>query len=357
MLTKNRRVRSLLGTGCLVPLIVILCVLPTGCRGRGGLQDLGDGGVAKDAYLLGTIVRIQLAERTSDLDPEDVIDEALEAMEELGSTVSVYREDSDIHAVDNAAGSPVPVAPETFYLLTTALELYESTGGAYEPTVGPVVDAWGFYTGEHRVPSQEEIDEALDLVGADRVILDPDELTVQIPHGMRIDLEALAKGYAARRAAEVLVGHGVTSALITSGPSSIKAVGDGPGGRPWRIGLVHPRSEDEVYAVVEMGAGESISTSGDYQRYFHHDGTRYAHIIDPSSGWPARAMMTLTVITEDTVVADGLSTALFTMQPEEAIELVERTPAVSAILVTADGRVMYCQEMRDRIQLEEDRVR
>ncbi len=332
---------------------LVLCTLAvSGCDYFFGPAQ--EESVTEDAVLFSTFVQIQIHEWPQGTDPEKVISEAFTEMESTGSIVSVYDENSDINAVNRAAGESVAVSEETFYLLQKALEIAEMTGGAFDPTIGPVVDLWGFYTGEHRVPADDEIEEALARVDVNRIELDEDARTVRVPGDMRLDVEALAKGFAARAGAEHLVKSGITSALITSGQSSLKAVGDGPEGRAWRVGLLHPRAEQDVYAAVELRDGESLSTSGDYQRYFTEDGKRYAHILDPETGYPPRTMQSITVVTPDTVIADGLSTALFVLKPEEVLNRVEQMPDVSVAMMTAEGRVKYCSQMEGRIELVDD---
>jgi len=308
---------------------------------------------SKDTILFSTFVEIQIHDWPEDEDPDDIISQAFTEMERTGSVVSVYDEDSDLSAINSAKGEPVEIEDDTVYLLETALDIYEDTGGNFDPTIGPLVQLWGFYTGDYRVPDDEEIAESLELVDATRIEVDSAQNTASIPKDMQLDIEALAKGYAARSAAEHLVDRNVESALITSGHSSIKAVGNKPDGSSWRIGLVHPRKTEEVYAAVELHEGESLSTSGDYQRYFEEDGRRYAHIVDPNTGYPPQNIQSVSVLTSDTVIADGLSTALFMMEPQKIIEFAKQRDNVSVVLRTVDGEVMYCPDIEERLEILE----
>ena len=341
----------------LISLLAFLgfALILAGCSNAPGAGNSNDEPepIIEETFLLGTLVTVRVHEWDSDLDIESVIEQSLKVMEDAGNVVSVYHPESDISAVNSGGGQPITVSPEIFELLEIALEVSELTEGSLDPTIGPVVEAWGFYTDDRRIPDDDEIERALELVGHDRIEINKADRTVTISDGMKLDLEALAKGYAGRLAVEFLADQGVTSALISAGQSSIEALGDGPGGRAWRVGLLDPRQRDKVYAVVELYAGEALSTSGDTQRYFEVDGQRFSHILDPRTGWPAQTMQTITIVTSDSVVADALSTGLFVLEPTDALDRVEQMPDVEAILVTSDGEIMSTSGMDSRVTIQE----
>ncbi len=310
--------------------------------------------VSEETFLLGTLVRITVHEAEPGTDIEESIDRTLDEMERLGAQVSVYDETSDISRVNDRPGEPVEVSDETMHLLETALQMNEKTGGAFDPTIGPLVDLWGFYTQEYYIPGEEEIAQALERVDVSSVQIDSEDNTVLIPEGVQLDLEALAKGLAAQRAESTLREHGVTRALISAGQSSVHTVGDGPGDRAWRVGLIHPRKSNELYGVVEARDGEAISTSGDYQRYFMDEDKRYPHIIDPRTGIPGgHTIKTMTVVTDDSVVADAMSTSLFLFEPEKALQWVNDREGVEAVLMTAEGNVMYTPGLEERLEIKD----
>ncbi len=310
--------------------------------------------VVRETFLLGTLVRITVHEWEQGTDVEGALDETLVEMEKLGARVSVYEDESDVNRVNESPQTPIEVSEDTLHLLQTALQMNRETEGAFDPTIGPLVSLWGFYTGDYRVPDSEEIQHALQYVDASSVQVDPEARTVRIKEGMQLDLEALAKGLAAQRAEAALTERGVTSALISAGHSSVHAVGDGPGGRPWKIGLIHPRNLSEIYGKLQIRASEAVSTSGDYQRYFEENDTRYSHIIDPQTGRPGRTIKTITVLTDDSIIADALSTALFLFEPQEALQWADERGGVDVVIMTADGAVLYSEAIEDRLQLEDD---
>ena len=189
---------------------------------------------------------------------------------------SVTDGDSEIYAANHALGSPVTVSEDTAALIFQALELGQDTGGALALTIRPVVQAWGFTTGEYQIPSQEELDGLLPLVDDSRVELDGTSLT--LPDGAELDLGAVAKGYTGQHLARLIREAGVTSALLDLG-GNIQTVGCRPDGDPWRVAVRDP--EGEGYAAVLEVEDEAVVTSGGYERYFEQDGVRYWHILDP----------------------------------------------------------------------------
>ena len=191
---------------------------------------------------------------------------------------SVTDGDSEIYAANHALGSPVTVSEDTAALIFQALELGQDTGGALALTIRPVVQAWGFTTGEYQIPSQEELDGLLPLVDDSRVELDGTSLT--LPDGAELDLGAVAKGYTGQHLARLIREAGVTSALLDLG-GNIQTVGCRPDGDPWRVAVRDP--EGEGYAAVLEVEDEAVVTSGGYERYFEQDGVRYWHILDPGS--------------------------------------------------------------------------
>ncbi|MFO8060072.1 MAG: FAD:protein FMN transferase [Bacillota bacterium] len=300
--------------------------------------------MVKTPLLFGTVVCISAHGAG-----EESVQQALEEMERIESLMSPYRQESEVSSINRAGGEVTPISPETAEVIAVGLELASMTGGAFDPTIRPLVHLWGFDSGSPRLPESEEIVEVLKLVDYTAVILREDGVTLD--PGMSVDLNALTKGYAADRAVEMLAESGAEGVLVNAGQSSMKVLGTAPGGRPWKIGLMHPRRENEIYAAIEMQKMQSLSTTGDYQNYFVADGERYSHVFNPATGWPAQSMQAITVLAESAMWADGLSTALFVMEPGEALTLVEKMPGVEAVVVTAEGDIMYSGGLRGKIEL------
>ena len=249
-------------------------------------------------------------------DAQAALQEAEECIQQVEGLWSVTDKDSEIYQANHSGGQPVTVSEETAEIISFALEMAQRTGGALDPTIYPVLTAWGFTTDSKQVPSQQQIAQLLEQVGYDRIQLNGSELTV--PDGMELDLGAVGKGYAVEQTARAAQARGLTSALLNIG-GNVRAIGTKPGGKPWTAGVENPWGDDPAYIqAVELADGDSLVISGDYQRYFEYDGVRYAHLIDLTTGYPARYVSSVAVLARaDTGgLADALSTGLFCL-PEE----------------------------------------
>jgi thiamine biosynthesis lipoprotein len=236
--------------------------------------------------------------------------------------LSKYDPESEVSRL-NRAGR-LQVSRETFYLIQKAKDFSQASGGAFDITVGPLVDLWGFSSRNYRLPSAQEIASALKCVGAEKIILRPADNVVEFTvSGVKIDLGGIGKGYALDCAAQKLKAAGVASCLINAG-GQVLAVGDNAGA-PWRVAIRSPRGQG-VRAFLALRNG-SVSTSGDYQHYFVSHGRRYSHIIDPRSGYPAQSGVTaVTIIAADGMTADALSTAVFVLGKEKGAALAAEFP-------------------------------
>ena len=267
----------------------------------------------------------------------------------LEEQVSVTDEHSDIYAIDHTgSGSLSGNAAE---LMEQALELCRRTGGALDISVYPIVRAWGFTTGSYQVPDEETIQSLLPLVDYTQIQYDAATGVVTLPEGMEIDLGSVAKGYAGQLAAQMLREHGVQSALLNLG-GNVQTVGAKPDGSPWQIGIKDPQGEDAM--MVLSVEDQAVVTSGGYERYFEQDGQTYWHIMDPSTGHPADSgLISVTIVGDEGVVCDGLSTALFVMGLEKAADLWAQSGDFEAVFVTASGEVYITEGLRDRFALTE----
>ncbi len=262
------------------------------------------------------------------------MEQALDEVERLDRQLSHYRPASDLCDLNaRAAREPVRVDAELFRLLERAARLAEMTGGAFDITAGPLVRCWGFFRKEGRVPAPEELEAALKLVGMRNVELDREAETVRFrAPGVELHLGAIGKGYAVERAAALLRELDVPGALVHGGRSSIQAVGNGPGGEPWNVGLAHPLREGERLTTVAL-ADCALSTSGGTGDFFEAEGRRYSHLIDPRGGRPVEGPLSVSVISDSATDGDALSTALFVMGEEETAAFCAGHPDVAAIVV------------------------
>ena len=278
-----------------------------------------------------------------------LIDQSESLIASLESLVSVTDTGSELYAI-NQTGSGT-LTGKASSLMEQALEICRRTDGALDLSIYPIVRAWGFTTGSYQVPDEAEIQALLPLVDYRKIQYDAAAGDVTLPEGMKIDLGSVAKGYAGQLVAQMLREHGVQSALLSLG-GNVQTVGAKPDGSPWQIGIKDPQGEDAMMALsVE---DQAVVTSGGYERYFEQDGQTYWHIMDPSTGHPADSgLISLTIVGDEGVVCDGLSTALFVMGLEKAADLWAQSGDFEAVFVTASGEVYITEGLRDRFALTE----
>jgi thiamine biosynthesis lipoprotein len=252
----------------------------------------------------------------------------------------------------------IPLPPGMAPLLKDAQELSARSNGLFNPAIGNLVRLWGFHTDafEPRLPDPADVTR---LVRAhpsmNDLIISGDQLECTNP-AVRIDLGGYAKGVALDRAAAILKQHGIRNALINIG-GNVMALGD-KGGRPWRIGIQHPRRAGAL-ATLELRDGEAIGTSGDYQRYFEVNGRRYNHLIDPRTGQPVTSMQAVTVLIRGPsagVLSDVSSKPLFVAGPEGWRAMAQRMGVEEVLVVLGDGTVDATRQMQRRITENENSI-
>ena len=253
----------------------------------------------------------------------------------LESSLSVTDPNSEVFALNRGAGQPVAVCDETAALLDFALAMARRTDGAVDPTVYPLVQAWGFTTDQHRVPQQDELNRLLTFVGAEQVTLDGNIVTLS--PGAMLDFGSVAKGWAGDRLVEALKQSGISSAILRLG-GNIQTVGTKPDGSDWVVGIQDPDSEAMLGRLSVHDC--AVVTSGGYQRAFTEHGETYWHIVDPATGYPARSGLTsVTIVAPSGALCDALSTALFVMGPDKAAQHWNEYRDFEAVLVHADGSI------------------
>ena len=279
---------------------------------------------------------------------EALLDAAEDRARELEAFLSVTDEHSEIYALNRDGFAAL--SGDTAGLLAGALELCARTGGALDITVYPVVRLWGFTTGEYAVPEAGAIETLLAQVDYARVALDEAAGTATLPAGVELDLGSVAKGYTGDVLSGLLKVGGVESALLDLG-GNIQTVGGKPDGSPWRVGVRDPEDEAGYIGIVEV-VNQAVVTSGGYERYFEQDGVRYWHILDPETGTPARSgLQSVTVIGESGLVCDALSTALFVMGLDRALEHWREYRDFEAVFVCEDGSVTVTAGLEDSFAL------
>lgn len=287
--------------------------------------------------LLGTMVSIEVD--SSPGGAAEIISGVWDEAERLERIFSRYIPESEINRINReAGGKPVPVSEEMLEVLIRAEEVSRITEGAFDISVGPLMEIWGFFPDrEGEVPSGGELADTMDRVGWESIKLDRPGKKVHFEKpGMEIDLAAIAKGYIVDRLVARLVEEGVESALVNAG-GDIYCLGEYPGRGYWRIGMEHPREEGEVLTVLEL-KDRAVATSGDYRNYFIREQVRYSHIIDPRTGRPSQSKVTgVSIMAPDCLTADGLATAMFVMGVEKGFSLLRRIDDVDGIIITEEN--------------------
>jgi thiamine biosynthesis lipoprotein len=267
-------------------------------------------------------------------------------LEELNRTFSTYREDSEINRFSRfrRAGEEFPASRDLVAVMRTAARIHELSGGAWDATVRPLVDLWGFGPLRPRAdpPDPKKVEALLRDVGFDRIEIRPAAL-VKREASVTLDLSSIAKGYGVDQVAAVIRRAGFSDFLVEIG-GEVYASGSRRAGGPWRVGVNRPRPDapaGDVYRVVPL-RDAALATSGDYRQFFVRDGVTYSHVLDPRTGRPvANGVVSVSVLAPDCTLADGLATAVMVMGKDAGLAAVERLPGVAAfvILEARDGRL------------------
>lgn len=273
------------------------------------------------------------------------IDAGMAELRRLDAMMSIYKDDSEITRVNRAAGmKPVKVSPELIEVVQDAAKVSKLSGGVFDVTVGPLVVLWQMRLKEGKIPTDEEIARIRPLVDYRNIVVDRKASTIFLKKtGMIMDFGGM-KGYMVDRTADVIKKRGITSAIIAVA-GDIWVLGRREDGKPWRIGVQHPRLHDKTLAVLDL-SDKYISTSGDYERFVIRENKRYHHIIDPRTGKPSKGVISATLIGNKGALIDPLAKAPFILGPEEGLKIVENVGA-EAIIVDEEGKVYMTKGIKN----------
>ncbi|HCC68282.1 MAG TPA: thiamine biosynthesis protein ApbE, partial [Nitrospiraceae bacterium] len=305
--------------------------------------------------VMGTTMTVTVVS-PSERKAKDAVEAAFAEVKRLDKLLSHFSQDSELSAINRASGvNPVKVSPETLEVIKKAVDIARLTGGAFDPTIGPVVKLWDFKL--KTIPAKKEIKNALALVDYRKVRINESASEIFLEkRGMELNLGGIAKGYAADRAVEAIKAKGIEAALVAIA-GDIKGFGLNHGGIPWKVGIQNPRpvensagsqipKDQEMLTTPSAGdimasfdlKDRAVSTSGDYQRFFVKEGERYHHILNPETGQPAKGLISVTVIASDGYMADALSTGVFVLGPERGIKLLESL-GLGGIIVDSNNKI------------------
>lgn len=340
----------------------IACLLLAGCGSTKAETNTGsaDGAntttqttdssepVTREVYAMDTVMTITAYGENA----QQGVDDAVAEINRLDNLLSIGKEDSEISKL-NKSGS-AQVSDDTAVMVSQALDLFDSTDGAFDITVLPLMELWGFTTQDYHVPTDAELTETLQRVGADKVTWDEDTKTLTLAEGQEIDLGGIAKGYTSSRIMDIFEEDGVTCGMVSLG-GNVHLKGTKEDGSNWRVGIQDPDNTEDVLAVVEV-SDCAVITSGGYERYFEQDGVTYHHILNPATGKPSDSGLTsVTIVSKDGTLADGLSTSLFVMGKDKAIEYWrQHSDEFDTVLVDEDRNIYVTEGIADSFTANQD---
>lgn len=296
---------------------------------------------------------------------EKAVDAAIEEVQKLDAMLSAENSKSEVYAL-NEQGN-LQATDDLAELILRGKEIYQETDGLFDDTIYPVMKLWGFPTGNYHVPTAAEVQKKLALVDENKVEIqtrdsdekgrDSKEKTKFVTLGadQQIDFGGIAKGYTGQKLAELFQEYGVSSALVSLG-GNIQAIGTKPDGSSWKVGIRDPKGGQQDYIGVLSVENQAVITSGGYERYFEEDGKTYIHIINPRTGYPADGdLLSVTIVSRDGTLADGMSTALYIMGYEKACQFWrQHREEFNVILVTDDGKIHISENLKENFQTECD---
>ena len=315
-----------------------LCFLSSGCEGK--REHLIQG------RTMGTTYHIKIV--TDYFQNVSGLKEKIEKrLVDINAAMSTYQKDSEISSFNrfNQSGRKFKISEDFYRVMKTAQAIYRLSDGAWDGTVNPLVDLWGFGRGgpKNKVPGEQEILALLSDIGFDNIVIPEPGFLQKKRVSVTLDLSSIAKGYGVDQVADTIRKERFQNYLVEIG-GEVFASGTSKNGKFWRIGINRPQTDaafDDVYKVVNLH-NRAFATSGDYRNFFVVDGVRYSHIIDPRTGYPiSNGVVSVTIIADTCTFADGLATALMVMTPGKGLDLINRLDAVEGMIVVerTDGRL------------------
>ncbi|APR00182.1 apbE family protein [Clostridium botulinum] len=327
--------------------ILLLCIcLPlvfVGCDSK------SEEPISRETYLMGTIINIKAYGKNAD----KAIQACVDKISDIENKMSLNISTSEVNKINKNAGiAPVKVSRNTFDVVKASLIYSEKSKGSFDITVEPLVSLWGIGTDKARIPSKDEISNALKLINYKDVIINENESTVMLKRkGQAIDLGAIAKGYTADELKEVLLNYDVSSAFLSLG-GNVYVLGNKPDKTSWKIGVQNPLETRGDYLGIVSVSDKSVVTSGNYERFFERNGKRYHHIFDTKTGYPAeKGLISVSIISDKSIDGDALSTSVYTLGLDEGKKLIESLKGVEAIFVTNDKKVYVTSGLKDIFKL------
>lgn len=296
------------------------------------------------SFALGTVIQISSYGNNG----REAMEEAVMEIGDIDDRMSFYKEDSDISKINqNAGGEFQKVSDQTYFVLKRAVDYSILSKGAIDLTVRPITNLWGIGSENPQIPDKEVIDETLKLVNYKDIEFDSMQKAVRLKKtGQSIDVNCIAKGFAADEAKRILLKHKIKHAVINLG-GNVVVIGSKLEGTPWRIGIQHPAKDRGNYIGFIDVIDKSIVTSGDYEKFFMYNNEKYHHIIDSRTGYPVKnKIISTTVISEYSIDGDALTTCLYVLGVNEGLKFIECIKDVDAIVITEDKAVYTTERLK-----------
>lgn len=291
--------------------------------------------------MMDTFIQISIYDQNRTIEElEQIVYAAFKRIEEVECITNNYDDSSFISLINREAGfKPITLEDVMHDLIVASDSINKLSEGAFDITIESVKQLWNFYQENPRIPGDSILQQQLRWVGVNHIKIQDNKLRFDSPE-VKIDLGAIAKGYAIDQTIQVLKENGITDAMVNGGGDLRTLCSDLTKGKR-RVWIKHPRKPEVLYGYFRMDEG-SVATSGDYERYFVFDSIRYHHILNPKTGYPARECVSVTVQAPTATEADGLATAVFVLGPERGLKLINRLPNVEAIIIfERDGQLEW----------------
>ncbi|MBU3199031.1 FAD:protein FMN transferase [Clostridium estertheticum] len=305
--------------------------------------------IVREFYSLGTSNQLKVYGKKA----TKAIEESIIKVCEIDNKMSVFKEESEISKISiNAGNKPQIVSNDTYYVIQKAIKYCTLSEGAFDITIKPIVALWGIGKEGQQIPSGNEVKEKLKIVNYKDIVIDKNDRSIFLKNKKQeIDVGGIAKGYAADEVKNVMIKNGIKSALINLG-GNILTLGTKIDGTPWSVGIQDPFKTRGEFALTISVINKSVVTSGNYERYFEVEGKRFHHIINPSTGYPSESdIVGATIISDNSIDGDGLSTGVYIMGVQKAIKLIEEIEGVDAILITKSKEIYVTSGMKGKFTI------
>lgn len=330
-------------TRALSVLSILLCIV-CACSGCAKKTEP----ITKTGFYFDTFITLTIYDSSQ----ESLLDDCLSLADHYEQLFSATIEKSDVSRINQAKGEPVVVEDETIELIKKGLTYCDLSKGGFDLTIGNVSSLWNFSQNDGALPDPDRLAAAVSTVDYKNIIIENNEVRLANPDSA-IDLGGIAKGYIADRMKEYLKQNGVTEGSVNLG-GNVLCIGPKSDGSPYRIGIQKPFDEQGTAAAVVEVTDETVVSSGIYERFITVDGKLYHHILNPADGYPyENDLLGVTIICQDSVDGDGLSTVCFSLGLEQGMELIERLPDTEAVFITKDNKLHCSSGIGDRIPFEE----